>query len=92
MFPRYQQSLCPGDAGHFGTIGGFWNSEELAIIEATDDEAPLYLELTPNVTETTFKFSGLAYVSAEIEVPVNGAPTMSGTFSGAGPWTLPVGA
>jgi hypothetical protein len=82
----------PGMRDISGTIGGFWNSEELAIIEASDDEVPLHLELIPNVTEATFKFSGKAYVSAEIEVPVSGAPTLSGTFSGAGPWTLPVGA
>jgi hypothetical protein len=82
----------PGMRDISGTIGGFWNSAELAIIEATDDEAPLHLVLIPNISEPTFIFSGLAYVSAEIEVPVNGAPTLAGTFSGAGPWELPTGA
>jgi len=82
----------PGLRDIAGTVGGFWNSEELAIIEASDDDVPLYLELTPNINELTFKFSGLAYISAELEVPVAGAPTMSGTFAGAGPWTLPTGA
>jgi hypothetical protein len=75
-----------------GTVGGYWNSEELAIIEATDDEAPLHLVLIPNVSEATFEFSGPAYISAEIEVPVNGAPTLSGTFSAAGAWEIPTAA
>jgi len=82
----------PGMRDISGTIGGFWNSEELAVIEATDDETPLHMVLIPNISEATFIFSGLAYVSAEIEVPVNGAPTLSGTFSGAGPWDLPTAA
>jgi len=81
----------PGLRDIAGTIGGFWNSEELAIIEASDDDVPLFLELTPNINEPLFTFEGLAYVSAELEVPVAGAPTISGTFAGAGPWTLPTG-
>jgi len=81
----------PGLRDIAGTIGGFWNSEELAIIEASDDDVPLYLELVPNINEPLFTFSGPAYVSAELEVPVAGAPTISGTFAGAGAWTLPTG-
>ena len=75
-----------------GTVGGFFNSAELAIIEATDDDVPNHLELIPNTNEATIKFSGPGYISCEIEVPVNAAPTLKGTFSAAGAWTLPAGA
>jgi len=90
-FGDVNRVYIPGMKDAKGTIGGFWNSEELAIIEASDDDVPLFLELTPNINEPLFTFEGLAYVSAELEVPVAGAPTISGTFAGAGPWTLPTG-
>jgi hypothetical protein len=88
-FQDTNKVYVPGMRDISGSVGGFWNSAELAIIDATDDDVPVYLELTPNTNEPTFLFSGPAYIDAEIEVPVSGAPTMSGNFGAGGSWTLP---
>jgi len=77
----------PGMKDVSGTIGGFWNSADTALVEAADQEAPGLLKLIPNNTEPTFFWSGLAYMDAEISCGVNEAPTLSGTWSAAGPWT-----
>jgi hypothetical protein len=82
----------PGMRDVSGSVGGFYNSAELTLIEATDDDVPVTLVLVPNTNEATVVFSGLAYIDAEIEVPVSGAPTLSGNFGAAGPWTIPAGA
>ena len=59
------------------------------LIGATDDDVPSYLVLIPDTTAAAAVYSGTAYLSCEIEVPVGGAPTIKGTFSAAGPWALP---
>ena len=70
-----------------GTFGGFYNSEDLTLFEAADAPTPGMLKLVPNTTEPTFFWQGLAYLDADVEVDVQAAPTISGTFSAAGPWT-----
>lgn len=82
----------PGMRDISGSVGGFWDSAELALIEATDDDVPGVLELTPNKNEATFKFSGPAYMDASIDTGVTDAPKINGTFMAAGTWTLPAGA
>lgn len=79
----------PGLKDVSGTLGGFWNSEETTLFDAADAPTPGMLELIPNHTEPTFKWSGLAYLDAEISSSLS-APTISGEWSAAGPWTGPV--
>jgi len=81
----------PGLKDISGTINGFWNSDELTLFEATEAETPGKLELVPNNTEPTFKWAGLAYIDAEIDTSVEGAPAINGSFMAAGPWTQPTG-
>ena len=38
---------------------------------------------------TPHKFSGLAWLDAELDTDVEGAPGLSSTFMAAGPWTMP---
>lgn len=76
----------PGMKDISGTFGGFWNSAELTLFEAADADTPGMLELTPNTTEEDFNWSGLAYLDADIDVKVDGAPTVTGTFMAAGTW------
>lgn len=78
----------PGMKDVSGTVDGFWNSAELALFEAADQETPGFLELSPNSTEPTFKWSGKAYMDASIDCSVDGAPAVNGTFMAAGPWTM----
>jgi hypothetical protein len=78
----------PGMKDMSGTVAGFWNSDELALFEAADAGAPGQLKLMPNRQETTFFWSGLAYLDADIDASLK-APKVSGTFAAAGPWTGP---
>jgi hypothetical protein len=69
-----------------GTVSGFWNSDELTLFEAVEASTPGQLKLLPNSTEATFFWQGLAYLDAEIDTSVEGAPAVSGSFIAAGPW------
>jgi hypothetical protein len=77
----------PGLKDVSGTLGGYWNSDSVVLFEAADATSPGMLELTPNTTEPTFLWKGLAYLDADIDASVKGAPKVSSTFKGAGPWT-----
>jgi hypothetical protein len=81
----------PGLPNVQGTVGGFWNSADVTLFEAALADTPGMLELTPNDTEPTFKFSGLAYLDADLDCKVDGAPTVTGTWMAAGPWTMATG-
>ncbi len=100
----YEDVSCFGDTNKVyvpglrdisGSFGGFLNVTDLTLIAATSSASPGQLELTHNTTDTIGSplaaptFSGLAYLDAEIDCGVNGAPKVSGTFMAAGAWTLP---
>jgi len=72
-----------------GSLSGFWNSASLVIVTATSATVPGYLELTPNTNEGGLKFGGLAYMDADLDCTVKGAPKLAATFKAAGPWTTP---
>ncbi len=77
----------PGLPDLTGTFGGFWNSSETALWSAAESSVPGLLKLEPSTTESSFYWSGLAYLDADIDTAVNGAPKVTGTFVAAGPWT-----
>lgn len=77
----------PGMRDISGSLGGFWNSADVKMFTATSAATPGFLELSPNSTEPTFKFSGLAYMDADIDCSAKGAPKVSGSFKAAGAWT-----
>jgi hypothetical protein len=83
----------PGLRDIQGTLSGFYNSADLAVIEATALSSPGWLELVPDTTDPTvpapLKWSGKAYMDAEVDCAVDGAPALSGKFMAAGPWTIP---
>jgi len=87
-FGDVNRVYIPGMKDVSGTVAGFWNSAEIALFEAADAEAPGFLALAPNSTEPDFNWSGSAYMDADIDCSVDGAPTVSGTFMAAGPWTF----
>jgi hypothetical protein len=90
-FQDTNKVYIPGLRDISGTLTGFWNSDDVDLIQATEQTTPGTLELEPNTTEPGFVFSGLAYIDADIDCSVNGAPKMTGNFRAAGPWTIPVG-
>lgn len=77
----------PGMKDVSGTVNGFWNSEDVTLFDAADAPTPGLLKLVPNSTESTFFWSGPAYMDADIDVGVSEAPAVTGTFMAAGTWT-----
>jgi hypothetical protein len=65
--------------------------EGLELIAASEATSPGFLSLQHNTNETGYAFSGLAYLDADINCNVNGAPKLTSSFRAAGSWTVPVG-
>jgi hypothetical protein len=93
----YEEVTCFGDSNKVyvpglkdvsGTLSGFWDSDDTTLVDAADATTPGLLELAPNSSalESAFKWSGLAYMDADIDCSLS-APKLSGTFKAAGPWT-----
>lgn len=77
----------PGLKDGSGSFSGFWNSTNVVIFDAIDAATPGLLKLVPNSTESTFFWSMLAYIDADIEVDLD-VPKISGSFMAAGPITM----
>jgi hypothetical protein len=77
----------PGLRDMQGTIAGFWNSTNVVLFDAAEATTPGLLKLVPNTSESTFFWSGLAYLDASIDCSL-AAPKVSGSFMAAGPWTM----
>jgi hypothetical protein len=84
--------FVPGVPQVQGGLDGHWNSADTTMFEAALADVPGMLELIPNDTEALFKFSGLAYLDADLDCKVDSAPTVKGTWMAAGPWTMATGA
>lgn len=78
----------PGLPDISGTLGGFWNSDNVVLFDAVKASTPGFLVLGPNSTEPTFFWEGLAYLDADIDCSM-AAPKVSGAFKAAGPWITP---
>ena len=70
-----------------GSLSGWFDDAEDALFAAADLDTPVELELAPvDTLSATLNWKGLAYVDASIDVPANGAISISGDFVAAGPW------
>src|SRR5262245_51060350 len=78
----------PGMKDAKGDLGGFFNATDLVLWKAADSGTPGTLKLQHNLQEPGVYWQGLAYLSASIDCSL-AAPTVSGTWSAAGPWTFP---
>jgi hypothetical protein len=91
-FQDTNKVYVPGMRDVSGSLGGFWDSTNTLIFEATGASSPGLLELVPNTTEPTFLFKGPAYLDADIDCTVKGAPKVASNFRAAGAWSEePVG-
>lgn len=81
------REYLPGMKDASGTLGGFFNSEELALFEAAEQDTPGLLKLVPSSTEPLVFWSGPAYLDAAIDASLS-APKLSGTWKAAGPFLL----
>jgi hypothetical protein len=72
-----------------GTLGGWWEAVGSKVLfDAAFGDVAVLLELVPSTLDAGVKFTGPANLSMSIEVAVDGAVTVNGTWTGAGPWTL----
>jgi hypothetical protein len=72
-----------------GTLGGWWEAlASRVLFDAAMGDVPVTLKLVPSTLDATTFFTGLAYLSASIEVPADGAVSISGNFVAAAAWTL----
>jgi len=81
------REYLPGMKDSSGTLGGFFNSEELALFEAAEQDTPGLLKLVPSSTEPLVFWSGPAYLDASIDASLS-APKLTGTWKAAGPFLL----
>jgi hypothetical protein len=72
-----------------GDIAGVWDeTTSPAFLRAAMGDVAVMLELVPSTLTPTHMFKGLAYLSAGLACPADGAITISGTWVAAGTWTL----
>jgi hypothetical protein len=93
---EYEDVTCFGDVNRVyipgmkdagGTLGGFFNSAELAVFEAAEQDTPGLLKLIPSTTEPLVFWTGPAYMDASIDASLS-APKLSGSWKAAGPFLL----
>lgn len=87
-FGDTNEVYVPGMKDLQGTITGFWNSSNVTLFQAVDASTPGKLELAPNSTESAYKWSGLAYLDADIDCSVDGPPQITSSFTAAGSWVM----
>jgi hypothetical protein len=94
-FQDQNRVYVPGLPDISGTLTGFWNSADMSLVHAARATTPGWLVLIPNTTDMSatpsepHAFEGLAYLDAEINTDVEGAPELSGNILAAGPWEFP---
>ena len=70
-----------------GSVAGWFDDQEDALFVAADATTPVDLELLPVEGVATIKWAGKAWLDASIDVPADGAISVSGDWVAAGPWT-----
>jgi hypothetical protein len=72
-----------------GTVKGMWEAvASRALLNVMMGDVAVALKLVPSTLDATAFFSGLAYLDGGLEVAVDGAITLNGSYVAAGPWTL----
>jgi hypothetical protein len=73
-----------------GNYGGYYDAADgLVIFDAIFGTVKVTLELRPDVADIVNVFKGKASIDGKINVSVDGAVTLGGTFTASGPWTRP---
>lgn len=69
-----------------GTISGFWDSADDKLFQAADSITGANMYLYPSKNAPTKYWYGPAWLDASIDIDVNGAIAISGTFAANGSW------
>lgn len=70
-----------------GTLGGWYDSDDLAIFDAALGEVAVMLKLIPSTLLATMFWTGLGWLDASIDVKATGAISLAGNFVAAAGWT-----
>jgi hypothetical protein len=70
-----------------GSLAGYYDDTDDSLFDAADSSTPVKMYLYPTSAVATQYFYGTAWVDASIEVGVDAAITVSGTFQAATTWT-----
>jgi hypothetical protein len=70
-----------------GTLGGWFDSDELKIFDVAIGEIAAYLNLVPSTLNATMFWKGPAWLDSAIDVKSNGAITVASNFVASGPWS-----
>jgi hypothetical protein len=72
-----------------GTLGGWFDSDELTIFDIALGDIACFLELVPStlITPTPIMWSGKAWLDASLDVKATGAVSVSGNFVAADAWS-----
>jgi len=69
-----------------GQFSGFWDDTDDALFDASESTTAVKLYLYPSADAPTKYWYGTAWVDASIEVGVDGAVSISGSFQAASTW------
>jgi hypothetical protein len=69
-----------------GTFSGFWDDTETKVFSAADSSDAVKLYLYPSSNKTNSYFYGTAWLDASMNIGVNGAVQISGSFAAASSW------
>ena len=72
-----------------GTVKGMWEAEaSRALLDVMMGDIAVALKLVPSLLDPTAFLSGLAYLDGGLDVAIDGAITLAGSYVAAGPWEL----
>jgi len=72
-----------------GDVAGMWEATaSRPLMDVMMGDAAVGLKLVPSELDADTFFEGLAYLDGGLDVAVDGAITLNGSFVAAGPWTL----
>lgn len=69
-----------------GEFSGFWDEADDALFDAAESTTAVKLYLYPSKDAATRYFYGTAWLNASIEVTVDGAVSIKGSFKAASAW------
>ena len=85
-FEDANKTYVQGKRDVSGQFSGFWDDTDDALFDASESSTAVKLYLYPSADAPTKYWYGTAWVDASIEVGVDGAASISGSFQAAGSW------
>jgi len=85
-FEDLNKTYVQGKRDISGELSGFWTDTNDELFDASESTDGIKMYLYPSKDATSRYFYGPAWLDASIEVPADGAVTISGSFQANGSW------